>query len=181
MTTATITEEPQVDEEEPQVETPSFASLVREYEGLTTSRAIAQALWDGHGVSLFEMLPESWVVSLLAERVRVHVGGVRNNSFHVEAVGKDQPGVSRMAVDGDYWSVCWIVNGQFVETRDLNVDQINWLIGEYRQERIELKGKILFLTACAKLARKHRAKTLGDLKRKGVELPSVEFREENGI
>lgn len=149
----------------------SFKEIVKKHEHLDSPRTIAQAIWDEHGIEVFRLVPEAWLVSLLAEHVRGYVSKQRSKSIKsVRDYANNRVVGTRIALAGDYWSKRWLVNGLYIETRNLSISNIEHLITERYKIADTMHAQIDFLTANLELARRNGASTLGELEQKGIQL-----------
>lgn len=153
----------------------TFAALVAKYAEHDSPRAIAEAIWQEHGAEVFTLLPAEWLVSILSERVRCFVSRQRSRAVHVvHDRAQGGTGACRVALAGDYWGKRWLVDGTYRETRALTLADLDWLIADRSRISDEARAQVAFFAANVALARKHKAKVLGDLERKGIGLVEVD-------
>jgi len=159
--------------------------LLDEYrsKGIRSERDIAIDLLKNEP-DIFDKLPEATRINALAEALRGLNATKRNSIIRSERTtteGKNgtRESVMRISVSGSsYWEAQWHVGSEIKTTRELTPADIDVLIADYQDEIVERRGKVHWLVACKGLAAKHRAKALGDLEKKGIDLPSIEVAED---
>jgi hypothetical protein len=150
-----------------------------------TPTVAAARLLDRYGPELFNLLSREAVLSMLAAAVRALTYASRKDSGlvarrDVRETGEVVVPVIRIAAAGKaYWSTRWrVAGGQEKETRELTIPDVEYLIRRRQSQREELRAQIVWLLACVKIARQHKAATLGDLEKRGIALPTIEIDED---
>lgn len=159
-------------------EIPPFSELVEErLAEHKTPRSVAESIWEEYGATLFDLLPDEWVVGVLTEAVRRIVGRDRSQAVHVEYAESGRntdtgipAGACRMVLREDYWAKRWLVDGQWRQTRELRPADLEWLVASYAKVASEANAHAEFLEHCLALAKKHGVKKLGELEKRGVSL-----------
>lgn len=161
----------------------ALVAEIRE-EGIIDHNEIAAELLRRHGLGLFAMVPITEVARALATYVgaltregRRHA--VRGRRVVTTGSGGAQESVLRVAAAGKaYWSAVFVVGGKAKELRDLTTADVEWLIRDYASKAFELRARALWFTKVLSFAREHKAKTLGDLEKKGLSLPELDVPED---
>lgn len=84
----------------------------------------------------------------------------------------------RILADGvRAWDASWNVGGRMLATSDLTVDDVVHLKSAYKRRATELLARLKWLDLLEQEMRRHDCKTAGQLRKKGVGLPSVEWVE----
>lgn len=84
----------------------------------------------------------------------------------------------RILADGvRAWDAMWNVGGKMVATQDLTRDDVVHLKSAYKKRAAELLARLKWLDLLEQEMRRHECKTAGQLRKKGVPLPSVEWVE----
>lgn len=149
--------------------------------GLVAPRDIACAILDKNGPEFFARLTRDEQEMQLSRLVAQAESQARSHGFRSSRVTpQGQEPMIRIAVAGTaYWSTTWPVDGTWKETRDLTPKDVETLIKTYVARASEMRARGLWLAEVLKMARAHHVETLGQLEKKGLDLPSLDVPEED--
>ncbi|MCR4338564.1 MAG: hypothetical protein NUW01_01615 [Gemmatimonadaceae bacterium] len=153
--------------------------------GLLSPHEQAEAIEAAFGPSWFSELSREERVRHTATLLNEYRRTSRNMGFKGERVtvrgdGGRTESVMRIAVAGKaYWSDTWYIQSQIKQTRDLTPKDLEWLLRDYRSKAFEMIARAKWVELVLDFARKHKAKTLGDIEAKGLDLPSLDVPEED--
>lgn len=162
--------------------------------GVDDPREVAKAILEREGPGFLSSLSGAEQEAILKTYIQQKVKASRGHALggkHIQVpADPDDSGhgvrgvrgaesVIRIAVAGKaYWSSVWTVDGTKKETRALTPADLEWLMGSYRRRAQENIARIQWLKLVLEFAREHKARTLGDLEKKRLDLPSLDVAEE---
>lgn len=136
--------------------------------------------WDDLDVEYRAVLLRTWIHANGPMKMRRH--DAITGSWRPPLAGENGDGPSeptfRILADGvRAWDASWNVGGRMVQTSDLTVDDVAHLKSVYKRKATELLARLKWLDLLEQEMRRHDVKTAGQLRKKGVGLPSVEWVE----